>query len=129
MIFVSDDNFDLYAYRYYDNPSCATRADFEEDLSRIKFILKMFKRYEKDGLINERLVINHLTLLYNVFEREACTRLLALKLANYMHLLKPFLILLNYWPEKIQYVGNAESVIIGTDISMDPKIVEKLRKI
>lgn len=129
MNYVSDDNFMIFAARYYDNPSCATEADFLEDLNRIKFIMKMFKRYEKDGNINERLVLNHLILIYNVFEREAATRLLVLKLRNYLSMLKPFLVLLNFWPERITKVGSEEAVILGSDIPMDQRLVEKLRKI
>lgn len=129
MHFINDENFSLYAARYYDNPSCATQADFREDLNRIKFILKMFKRYERDGNINERLVLNHLILLYNVFERDACTRMLVLKLENHLHMLKPFLVLLNYWPEVITNVRYEGRIIFSSDVPMDFALVEKLRKI
>lgn len=129
MNFVSDENFSIYAAHYYDNPSCATENDLKEDLNRIKFITKMFKRYNRDGNINERLVLNHLILLYNVFDCNACTKMLVLKLNNYLPMLKPFLVLLSYWPEKITNVGSENSVIFGSDISMDMLLVEKLRKI
>ena len=129
MIYINDANFELYAARYYDNPSCATRADFLQDLNRIKFIMKMFKRYEKDGNINERLVLNHLILLYNVFEREAATKMLVFKLDKYLPMLKPFLVLLNFWPERITHIDCEGGVIIGSNIPMDMVLVEKLRRI
>lgn len=129
MNYVSDENFLLYAARHYDNPSCATEGDFFEDLNKIKFISKMFRRYEKDGVINVKLVLNHIILLYNVFDRDAITKMLALKLHNHLHMLKPFLILLNYWPEKIMNVGAPQFNIIGTNIPMDSNIVEMLREI
>lgn len=129
MKFVTEENFVIYAARYYNNSSCSTQADFLQDVNKIKFIVKMFKRYEKDGVINERLVLNHIILLYNVFEREAITRMLVLKCRNHLHLLKPFLILLNFWPEKIEHVGCDQNIIIGSDIPLDPILIDKLRKI
>lgn len=119
----------LYAAQNYENSSRATEIEFYGDLNRIKFILKMFKRYEKDNVINERLILNHIILLYNVFHHEAMTKMLVWKLRGYLHMLKPFLVLLNYWPEKILHVGAPNSNLIGTDISMDSKIVGLLRKI
>lgn len=127
--YVSDENFLLYAAQHYDNPSCKTESEFQDDLSRIKFIQKMFRRYEKDGIINERLILNHLILLYNVFERDAITKMLVLKLRDYLHVLKPFLVLLNFWPDKIMNVGAPSIHIIGSDIPMDKNLVEVLRKI
>lgn len=130
MKYVTHDNFMIFAAHYYDNPTCATEADFKCDLDRIKFILKMFKRYEKDGVINERLVLNHLILLYNVFEHDAATKMLVLKLDKYLHLLKPFLILLSYWPsEKIVDVGGENIIIMSSNVPMDAVLVDRLRKI
>lgn len=119
---VDDDNFLVYAAKHYDNPSCSTWTEFLDDVNKIKFIVKMFRRYERDGFINERLVLNHIILLYNVFERDAITQMLAHKCRNHLPFLKPFLILLNFWPERL-------GGIIGSDISMDTELVERLRKI
>ena len=129
MNFVSHDNFLLYAAQHYDNPSCLTEADFISDINKIKFILKMIKRYEREKIVNERLILNHLILLYNVFRPEAATRMLVLKCEDHLHVLKPFLVFLNFWPDKIDNVKISGSVIIGSDIPMDPLIVDKLRKI
>ena len=126
---VSDENFLLYAAQYYDNPTCATQFEFLDDLSRIKMIKKMLKRYAKDGTINERLVLNHIILLYNVFQRDAATRMLVWTLRDLLQYLKPFLVFLNYWPETIRGVGFSASFINGSDVSMDLKLVELLRKI
>ena len=129
MKFISEENFIIYAARYYNNPSCSTEADFLQDVNKIKFIVKMFKRYEKDGVINERLVLNHIILLYNVFDREAATRMLVLKCQDHLSTLKPFLVLLNFWPDKIEHVGAHGAIIHGTDVMMDQFLVDKLRKI
>lgn len=129
MHYVSDENFMLYAARHYINPRCTTEAEFLEDLSRIKFIIKMLKRYEKSGEINERLILNHLTLLYNVFEPGATTKMLVFKMPGYLHILKPFLMLLNYWPDKIMDVGAPGIIIKDIDVPLDLNIVNLLRKI
>lgn len=129
MKYVSDENFMLYAARHYDNPFCTTEKEFHEDLNRIKLIHKMFRRYDNDKIINERLILNHLRLLYNVFDHPHLTRMLAFRFYNHLHYLKPFLILLGYWPEKITNVGGPNMNIIGSDISMDIKLVESLRRI
>ena len=129
MDYLCDDNFMIYAAHFYSNRTCASQKEFEEDLSRIKFIHKMFKRYKKDNIINERLILNHLILLYNVFEREAITKMLVLKLYDYLDYLKPFLILLNYWPERIENYNGRNSMIIGSDIKLNEELVSRLRKI
>lgn len=129
MRYVSDDNFLVYAAQHYDNPSCATESDFKNDLNRFKFLLKMFKKYSRDGIINERLVLNHIVLIYNVFHRDAATRMLVLKMEGHLELLKPFLVKLNLWPDYIKQVGSEDAIIIGSDIPMDQMIIEKLRKI
>jgi hypothetical protein len=126
---VSDDNFVLYAAQNYENPNARTKEEFLEDLSRIKFVLKMFRRYEKDKILNERLILNHLILLYNVFRHDAMTRMLVLKFRDHLHILKPFLILLNYWPEKITNVGIPGATLMGSDVPMDMEVVNILRKI
>lgn len=129
MDFVNDDNFVIYAAHFYNNRTCATKKEFEEDLKRIKFISKMFTRYERDRVINERLVLNHLILLYNVFEHQACTRMLALKLNKHLSYLKPFLVLLNFWPERITNYNGPNVVMIGTDIPMDDELIRRLRQL
>jgi len=129
MNYVSNENFILYAARHYDNPFCTTEKEFLEDLNRIKLIHKMFRRYDNDKVINERLILNHLRLLYNVFDTTHLTRMLVFRFRNHLHYLKPFLILLGYWPEKITNVGGPGINIIGSDIVMDIKLVEFLRRI
>lgn len=126
-VLVTNDNYALFAAKHYSNPSCLTEQEFKRDLERIKFIQKMLRRYQKDGFINERLVLNHLILLYNVFERDAITKILALKLREQLSLLKPFLVLLNYWPEQI--IGIEGGDVIGSNIPLDQNLVDKLRRI
>ena len=125
---LDDNNFFLYAARNYSNP-CVDETEFLEDLSRIKNLRRLFSRYERKGELKERLIINHLVVLYNVFDHKALTRMLAFKLYDHLHLLKPFLILLNYWPERIENIGVDCETIRSNDIIMDTKIIDALRKI
>jgi|DEB19_MinimDraft_2_1074335.scaffolds.fasta_scaffold10067_3 hypothetical protein len=124
---LNEANALIYAAKHYDNPHFFDTIEFYEDLNRFKYLKKLFGRYEETGELNERLVLNHLTVIYNVFGVEASTKLLFLKMDNYGSYLKPFLLLLNYCPEIIYNVSGR--VIRTSDIVMDQKIVDKLRKI
>ena len=126
--YVNDNNFMMFAIKHYDSPSCTGETEFREDLSRIRSIGRSFSRYRKTGKINERLVLNHLIVLYNVFESQAMTKMLAFKLNNYLDYLKPFLMLISMWPDRIEGVGG-DYIIIGSDIFMDNQLVKKLREI
>lgn len=124
---LNEGNALIYAAKHYDNPHFFDTIEFYEDLSRFKYLKKLFNRYEETGEINERLVLNHLIVIYNVFGVEAATRLLFLKMENYGPYIKPFLILLNYLPENV--FGVAGRTIKSSEIVMDNNIVNKLRKI
>jgi hypothetical protein len=125
---LDDSNFFLYAAHHYLNP-CVDEQEFMDDLNRIKNIRRLFGRYEKHGELKERLIINHLMVLYNVFDHKAMTRMLAFRLYDQLHILKPFLMLLNYWPERIDNIGADCLTIRSNEIVMDMRIVEVLRKI
>lgn len=124
---LTEQNFSLYAAKYYDNPSCIDILEFQEDLNRIKYLKRLFKRYSEGGELKERLIINHLVVIYNVFEREAATRMLALKLENYLHYLKPFLVMMGYWPKTIDGINGVNIDCNG--VPQDINIVERLGKI
>jgi hypothetical protein len=124
---LNEANALIYAAKHYDNPHFFDTVEFYEDLSRFKYLKKLFGRYEETGDLNERLVLNHLIVIYNVFGVEAATKLLFLKMDNYGSYLKPFLLLLNFLPDVIYNVEGRN--IITSEIVMDPKIVEKLRQI
>jgi hypothetical protein len=126
---LSDDNFLLYAMKCYDNPNCSGIDEFNEDLSRIKYIKKLITRYIQTGELQERLILNHLIILNNMFGPEALSRILFLKMETQLQYIKPFLVMLNILPAVILNVGKEGSKIYTDDIPLDNKIVEKLRKI
>jgi len=124
---LTEDNFQLFAMKYYNNPHCTDLLEFHDDLKRIRYVKRLFKKYKDTGELKERLIINHLVVLYNMFESRAMTRMLFLKLDEYRSYLKPFLMLLNYWPIDIGLVGGKK--IVDSDVSLDANIVRVLRDI
>jgi len=122
---VNENNFLLFAAKHYDNPQCHNTEEFYDDLKRFKYIKRLFIKYLEYNELRERLILNHITILYNIFG-ETTTELLFFKLDEYHDLLKPFLVLLNRMPDKI--ICN-KTTIYSTDIKMDPGIIEALRKI
>ena len=112
-------NFELFAAKHYNNPECMDVEEFKDDLSRFKYLKRLLRRFETDGDLQHRLILNHLIVLYNVFGIEAANQMVWFKINNeHYHYIKPFLVFLHYLPEE-------EKVEIG----MDPEIVEVLRNL
>jgi len=116
---LTEDNLFLYAAKHYYNPQFSDIDEFHEDLKRFKYIKRLANRYLETGELAERLMLNHLIVVFNVFGVEAGLNILELKLEEkHWPIVKPFLIFLKHIKND-QYVN----------ISMDPKVVEELRKI
>lgn len=130
MIFekLNDENFLIYCARYYDNPHCHSTEEFLEDLKRIKYIKKLITRYVENGELKERLILNHLTILCNVFGAEHLARILYLKMRSQYQYVKPFLVLLNIMPERLLNIKE-EKIIDTNNIPMDENIIQKLREL
>jgi|TARA_B100000161_G_scaffold262714_1_gene232961 hypothetical protein len=96
---LNDDNYLLFAIKFYNNPHALTKDDFEDDLKRIKYVKRLLKRYKNTGVLKTHLILNHLTVLFNVFE-DAATPLLFYNLEEDLWpAIKSFLIFLNRIPE------------------------------
>ena len=116
---LTNKNFEMFAAHYYDNPECMSVDEFKEDLSRFKYLKRLLRRYEVDDDLQERLILNHLIIIYNVFGIKAANRMIWFKINHeHYHFIKPFLVFLHYLPEN-------EMVEIG----MDKVIVERLRNL
>ena len=126
---LDEANFFLYAAKHYENPYCYDTLEFYDDLNRFKYLKRLFSRYEETGELKERLILNHIIVLYTIFGVETTTRMLFLKLRGRYHALKPFLVFLNFMPEVVTRIGIEGKDIISSDIAMDEKIVDKLRQI
>ena len=125
MIELDENTFLVYAIKHYYNPGCMGMQELEDDLKRIKYIKRLLNRYHKTGEVNERLVINHLIVLYNVFGN-AATDILFYKLEpEYWTDLKTYLVFLNRMPlETVVSKGIPE-----TNIPLNSELIEILRKI
>lgn len=122
---LDETTFLLYAAKSYDNPHCHDETEFEEDLKRFQYIRKLLNRYIQCGDLKERLILNHIIIIYNCFGPNA-TNMLFMKLEEYHGLIKPFVEFLNYLPEEIEYNG---TVINSDEIVSDKKIKIKLKEI
>lgn len=125
---LDDSNFVLFCASNYRDIKFASTEDFNEDLSRVKYIKKLITRYVENDDLKERLILNHIIILNNCFGPEILCKILYLKLKPYMEYVKPFLVLLDVMQEKIYSVGPDEVVDLRL-IRMDHAIVERLRKI
>ena len=124
---LTNENFLMYAIKNYDNPSCSGLKEFDDDLKRLRYIKRLLGRYKATGDIKERLVINHLVVMYNVFGVDATTNMLFFKIQErFWPELKTFLVFLNYMPEQLNLKGQ---LVKTADIALDQHIVELLRKI
>ena len=116
---LNEKNVMLYAAKHYSNPKFSDIDDFHEDLKRFKYIKRLLNRYIETDELPERLILNHLIVIFNMFGIEAALNILELKLEEkHWPVVKPFLIFLRHIKND-QYTG----------ISMDPTVVEALRKI
>lgn len=126
---LTEKNWLLYAAKHYSNPGCSDLKEFLEDLKRIKYIKKACTRYETSGELKERLILNHLVILNNVFGPEALPRILFLKMEKQMKYIKPFMIMLHIWPDIIWNIGKEGKSYYTDAIPMDQRIINALRKI
>jgi hypothetical protein len=124
---LTEDNIMLYAAKAYDKPNCIM-SEFTEDMKRLNYLKRLFRRYQKHGEMRERLILNHIVVLYNIFGPEPLTRILFYN-ANKddYSILKTYLLFLNLMPEKIRGINGKD--IISSDISINTKIEEVLRNL
>lgn len=114
---LTNKNFKLFAMQNYNNPECIDIEEFEEDISRFKYIKRLLSRYEQHNDLQERLILNHLIVIYNIFGIKAANRMIWYKIqSEHWHYIKPFLVFLNFLniDEKVE-------------VPLDPFIVDKLR--
>mgnify|MGYP006096124507 CR=1 FL=1 len=124
---LNENTIEPFMMRVYDNPQCTSIEEFQEDIKRIKYIKRLFNRYLTNGELKERLILNHIIVLYNVFGIEA-TRILFYKMDKKSYsVLVTFLIFLGYVPDRISGING--KIITTSDILLDNKVISKLRKV
>lgn len=116
---LTDENFLLYAAKYYYKPSCIDAEEFYEDLKRFKYLKRLINRYQETGVLSERLMLNHIIIIFNVFGIKPGLKMLEFKFdSSCWPILKPFLVMLSY----IRYNQY-------TNVKMDQNVIAKLRQI
>jgi len=96
---LNESNYLLFAIKFYNNPQAVTRDDFESDLKRIRYVKRLLKRYKNTGELKVHLILNHLIILFNVFDDAAIPLLFYHLDENLWPPIKSFLVFLNRIPE------------------------------
>lgn len=96
---LNDKNYLLFAIKFYNNPQAVTKEDFEDDLKRIKYIKRLLKRYKNNGELKTHLILNHLIVLFNVFDDAAVPLLFYNLERDLWPPIKSFLLFLNRIPD------------------------------
>lgn len=123
---LNSKTFLSFAMRHYNNPNCVSVEEFQNDLATIIHAKKLIKRYKKGSEVKIRLLLNHLTMFYNVFGPPlAATRMLVSRMDGHLEQLKPLLMCLGYWADSIPNVNG--KTVISSDISLDEGIVSAIR--
>ena len=116
---LTEENLFLYAAKHYYSPKFTDADEFNDDLNRFKYIKRLVNRYLQGDELPDRLIMNHLIVVSNVFGIEATLEILGFMLEDkHWPVIKPFLIFL-------RYIKNTEY----TEYDMDNLVVEALRKI
>ena len=124
---LDSENIMMYAVKAYDKPNCIM-SEFSEDMKRFNYLKRLFRRYRKHNELRERLVLNHLVVLNNVFGPEVMTRLLFYEMAESDYpQLKTYLLFLSCMPEVVRGIKGKN--IISSDIEVDIEIANILRTI
>lgn len=123
---INENNIELYCMKYYDNPQCIGTEDFRDDMKRFKYLKRLLNHYLVTHELKQRLILNHLIMIYNLFDNEAATRILFYKIdENSWQVLKPFLIYLKRMPKVVRGIKNND--IRDSDITLDQHVVKQLR--
>ena len=111
---INERNFQDFAVRHYDNPRCLSVDEFYEDLARFKYVKRLLNKYVRNGDLQERLVLNHIISIYNVFDVNAANQMLFFKCSpTTWPALKTFLVFLNYLPEDFKIEVPVDEHIIN----------------
>lgn len=114
MIQLNNRNFVKFAVEHYRNPQCLSAEEFFEDLARFKYVKRLLNRYENKGDLQERLIVNHLISIYNVFDIDAANQMVLFKCdKKTWSALKSFLVFLNYLP-----LGEMDEISCDKDVEL-----------
>jgi hypothetical protein len=103
-------------------------SEFEEDVKRFDYLKRLIYRYREYNDLKERLIINHIIILSNVFGPECAVRMLFYRLDESSYpILKTILLFLNIMPNIVNKINGKH--IYSSDIPLDNHLVTVLRNI
>jgi|TARA_R110002049_G_scaffold226028_2_gene398067 hypothetical protein len=108
---ITTENVMMFAIKHYDNPQCEGEKEFHDDMKRFKYIKRLLRKHKESGILKERLLLNHIIILNNLFGPEACVTLILFKIQReYWETLKSFLLYLNILREDelLEIIANQE---------------------
>ena len=110
---ITSENVIMFAIKHYDNPQCEGEKEFHDDMKRFKYIKRLLRKYKDTSILKERLLLNHIIILNNLFGPEACVTLLLFKIQReYLETLKSFLLFLNIIrDDELQNIKENKSVL------------------
>lgn len=124
---LTNSNYTLYAMKFYDNPQCLSEDDFYNDIKILKYLKRLFNRYNLNGELKTRLILNHLIMFTNVFPPQVASRILFLKIPKeHWSVLKTFLDYLNFMPDYLEKING--EFIYNKSIQNNKYVLESLKK-
>lgn len=128
---LTEENFIMVAMKAYENPHAHNVSEFYDDLNRIKYLKRLFRRYrEKRALtpLQLRLILNHLIIIFNVFQHEWAIRILFFRMERQLWpVLKTFLLFLDFMPVRLSFITKKD--IFSSDIAVDAYVAKLLRNV
>lgn len=120
---LTEDSFVKFCQGCYFNAECSGKNEFIDDLKRIKYVKRLLQKIHKHKTlksIRERLIINHLIILRNVFGEENSARILFFNFEPRLHsYLKSFLVFLEF---NIKDIPEVQYSKLNTDPRIDRKL-------
>ena len=109
---LTNDNITMFAIKHYDNPQCEGEAEFHDDMKRFKYVKRLLRKYQDSGELKERLILNHLIVIFNVFGADAGSTLLLFKIEpEHWSILKTFMVFLNMLPDgELEEIDEVEEI-------------------
>ncbi len=119
---MKEPEFLSLAMKYYDNPQCTHIGEFSDDMNKFIYLKKLLFRVKRNNDMNERLILNHIITLHNLFGIVTPDLLFYKIDEEYWDLLATFLLFLNIMPEHIPDLN-----VHLTDLTINTTIMEILK--
>ncbi len=121
---LTKSNFKLYCAKIYISPEASDLLDLEKDLKHITQVKRLISDYVDKGEVKDRLILNNIIILVNLFGPEHAVRILFFKVEiEYHSALKTFLRFLSLLPP---VVTGLRKNVVPTEIPTDAELYKRL---